>query len=358
MGWEVDFLGTQAALRRAVANLLGGLEDDISLMTCTSTGLQAVTQGFPWEPGDEVVIPLGEFPSNRLPWLSLAKRGVTCREVSLWEGQGDGSGFRSPLPPADKDPEGRLIEALGPRTKILAASWVRFQDGLKLDLRRLGEACGQRGVFFVVDGIQGAGTCAVDLEGVSAFASGGHKGLLGPYGQGFLWTDRDFRQCLSPIGTWLSRPTVLSQGGTQMAVDDLWVRDGRRLEAGSPSILGCKALHDSLRTLLGPGIARIEHHVHRLQGRLLQLLRGSGVWDDEVGRLQSLLDAGRLGSILSFYFPESKLTGSSPVERLVAQGEVLGITASLREGYLRIAFHGWHSEEDVDRVACWMHSLR
>ena len=40
--------------------------------------------------------------------------------------------------------------------------------------------------------------------GGSAFATGGHKGLLGPVGQGFLWTDPTFRHLLSPSGTWLS----------------------------------------------------------------------------------------------------------------------------------------------------------
>jgi hypothetical protein len=31
-----------------------------------------------------------------------------------------------------------------------------------------------------------------------------------------------------------------------------------------------------------------------------------------------------------------------------------GIFASVREGYLRVAFHGFHTEGDVDRVATWL----
>ena len=87
---------------------------------------------------------------------------------------------------------------------MLVVSWVRFQDGLKLDLAKLGAACRRRGIHFVVDGIQGAGTAIPSLYGVSAVATGGHKGLLGPVGQGFLWTDPLFRKLLAPTGSWLS----------------------------------------------------------------------------------------------------------------------------------------------------------
>ncbi len=83
MRWEEDFLEVQRGLRRAAATLLAADTADISLMTCTSSGLEAVAFGYPWNVGDEILIPAGEFPSNRLPWLALAQRGVQCREVDL-----------------------------------------------------------------------------------------------------------------------------------------------------------------------------------------------------------------------------------------------------------------------------------
>jgi selenocysteine lyase/cysteine desulfurase len=349
--WEEDFQGLPAALRAEAAALLGGQAEDISLSPSTSTGLVAVAQGFPWRPGDEVVVPLGEFPSNAWPWLALQARGVAFREVPLWEGHRAGPEAWASLPPtADADPEARLLEALGPRTRILALSWVRFQDGLKLDLGRLGRACRERGVHLVVDGIQAAGTVPVDLEGLAAFATSGHKGLLAPQGLGFLWTDGAFRQALAPSGTWLSVEEATDFSRPSTDFHRAWLPDGRALEPGGPNLLQASAFLESLRLLNGAGIPTIAAHAAALQARLLDGLAASP-WAGDAARLRALLEAGRLGSFLAFHHGDRGLEG---LNALLRTGFRQGVFASVREGYLRVAFHGFHTEADADRVAAWL----
>ena len=349
--WEEDFQGLPAAVRAEAATLLGGRSEDISLTPSTSSGLVALAQGFPWRPGDEVLAPLGEFPSNAWPWLALKTRGVSFREVPLWEGHLAGAEAWSSRPPtAAADPEARLIAALGPRTRFLALSWVRFQDGLKLDLQRLGAACRARGIHLVVDGIQAAGTVPVDLTDLSAFATSGHKGLLAPQGMGFLWTDESFRQSLSPSGTWLSveQATDFSRPSTDF--QRAWLPDGRVLEPGGPDLLHASALLESLRLLRETGVPAIAAHIADLQRRLLGALEG-GPWGTEVERLRGLMEAGRLGSFLAFHHGGG---GPGRLDHLLKAGFRQGIFASVREGYLRVAFHGFHTEADADRVAAWL----
>jgi cysteine desulfurase / selenocysteine lyase len=351
MRWEEDFQGIPAALRAEAATLLGGRAEDVSLTPTTSSGLVTVAQGFPWESGDEVLAPLGEFPSNAWPWLALRSRGVAFREVPLWEGHQAGTGaWVSEPPTVESDPEARLIAAIGLRTKVLALSWVRFQDGLKLDLQRLGAACRDRGVHLVVDGIQGIGTIPLDLEGLSAFATGGYKGLLAPEGLGFLWTEPSFRQALSPSGSWLSvvDATEFSRPSTDLERE--WLTDGRALEPGGPNLVMGAALLESLRLINETHVPTIAAHVARLQIRLLDALVDSP-WRADVGRLHALLGGGRLGSILAFHHGGR---GPGSLNRLLKAGYRQGVFASVREGYLRVAFHGFHTEADVDRVAEWL----
>ena len=351
MRWEEDFLGIPEALRAEAATLLGGRAEDVSLTPTTSSGLVTVAQGYPWAAGDEVLAPLGEFPSNAWPWLALRQRGVTFREVPLWEGHRAGAEAWTSLPPTtEADPEARLIAAIGPRTRILALSWVRFQDGLQLDLQRLGVACRERGVHLVVDGIQGAGTVPLNLEGLSAFATGGYKGLLAPEGLGFLWTEASFRQSLSPSGSWLSvvDATDFSRPSTDLHRD--WLPDGRALEPGGPNLLHASALLESLRLINETGVPAIAAHIASLQHRLLEALEGSSR-QAEVERLRGLLNAGKLGSFLSFHHGGG---GADQLQDLLRAGQRRGIYASVREGYLRVAFHGFHSEADADRVALWL----
>ncbi len=351
MRLEEDFLGLPAAVRAEAAALIGGRADDISLTPTTSSALVTVAQGFPWSPGDEVLAPLGEFPSNAWPWLALGPRGVTFREVPLWEGHRAGAEAWTSLPPTvEADPEARLIAAIGPRTRILTLSWVRFQDGLKLDLRRLGAACRERGVHLVVDGIQGAGAVPLALAGLSAFATGGYKGLLAPEGLGFLWAEERFRQSLSPSGSWLSVEDATDFSRPSTDFHRAWLADGRSLEAGGPNLLHASALLESLRLLNEAGVPAIAAHVARLQVRLLDALEDSP-WRTEYARLKVLLKADRLGPFLALHHGGD---GPTRLQSLLQSGARRGVFASVREGYLRIAFHGFHTEADVDRVAAWL----
>lgn len=350
--WTEDFQGIPEATKTEAAKLIDVDPEDISLTATTSSGLQVIAQGFPWKMGDEVLAPLGEFPSNVWPWKALAPRGVSFREVPLWEGHKSGvEAWNSTPPPQGADAETRLLDAITDRTKVLALSWVRFQDGLKLDLPWLGSACRERGVHLVVDGIQGVGTHRPDLSGVSAFASGGHKGLLAPQGLGFLWTDAKFRALLAPLGTWLSVEdgTNFTRPSTDFHRD--WLSDGRRLEPGSPSLLGCVALNASIACLNSAEAGAIEAHVQTLQEALLSALGKDPTWAGEATRLQNLLDEDRLGPVLSFHHQGR---GPEFLNDLLQEGFHRGIFASVREGYLRIALHGWHAQADIARLVAWL----
>lgn len=352
LGFKEDFLGLPTAVRREGAKLLGAEAEDLSLVATTSEGLLRVAMGFPWQPGDEVLAPLGEFPSNAWPWKAQAGRGVAFREGPLWEGHRAGAEAWASAPPtAEADPEARLLEALGPATKVLTVSWVRFQDGLKLDLARLAAGCAQRGVALVVDAIQGAGTAPLPpLEGLAALATGGHKGLLAPQGLGLLWTDPAFRLRLVPGGSWLSVEGASDFARPSTDFDRDWLASGERLEAGVPNLVGCAALAESLRMLNATGAEAIAAHIQKLQRRLLARLEGSP-WGGEAARLLALLEAGRLGAILGFHH---RGLGPEGLQTLLHKGMRQGLFASVREGYLRVAFHGFHTEAEVDRLVAWM----
>lgn len=354
--WEEDFLHLPNATRDQAAYLLGARREDVALTPTTSTGLVSIAQGFPWSTGDEVISPLGEFPSNAWPWLALAHRGVTWREVPLWEGHRAGQdAWESTPPPANVDPEARLLEALGPQTRMLALSWVRFQDGLCLDLERLARGCRENEVALVVDGIQGAGTLPVPLAGVDAFVAGGHKGLLAPQGLGLLWTSEEFRIHLAPTGTWLAVEDGTDFARPSTDFERGWLDDGRCFDQGVPNLIACAALHESLRLLAETGVETIAQHVTHLRRRLLTGLAEIYHWWDETHRLTALETGGRLGPIVALHHGRGQgQEGQQALEELLQEGLRRGIHASVREGYLRLAFHGWHGEEDVDRVLEWL----
>ena len=338
--WREDFLAIPGETRELGAAVLGVEASDLSLTATTSSGLVQVAQGYPWQDGDEVVVPRGEFPTNVWPWKALGSRGVGCREVALWDGHraGDDAWTTAPptaLSPGSPDPETRLLEALGPRSRVLSVSWVRFQDGLVLDLPRL-----------VRDGGD-----VPELSGAAAFVTGGHKGLLAPQGLGFLWTAPLFREKIAPTGSWLSVEEATDFSRPSTDFDRAWRDDGERLEQGVPNLVGCVLLRESLRILAEAGTARIAAHVAALRRELLAGLAGISSWADEAERLSGLDAAGRLGSIVALHHGGR---GPDELEKILRRGFAQGVYASVREGYLRIALHGWHGGRDLDRLLTWL----
>jgi cysteine desulfurase / selenocysteine lyase len=345
--WNEDVLGIPQALREEMAKVLAANAADIALTTNTSSGIQTICQGLTWKAGDEVVAPLGEHPSNAWPWKALAPKGISFLEIPLWDGHKSGKeAWESTPPTAKADPENKLMRFIRSGARVVAVSWVRFQDGLKFDLTKLGKVCRDHDVCLMVDGTQGVGTMVPDLSGVNAFSASAHKGLLSPQGIGCLWTRPDFRKELFPTGTWLA-----VEEGVETDFSRQWVPDARRLEPGCPNLMASTGMLEALRVIQVPGVPAITEHIRKMQHLLLSALETKGLWLDEVQRLRELLDVDRLGSILAFHHGGR---GPAAMQELLERGHRQGIYASVREGYLRIAFHGWHEESDIARIVEWL----
>ena len=173
-------------LRETVAGMIGAQKGEICMVPNTTTGINLVAEGWPWQKGDNVILPEGEFPSNLFPWLNQQSRGVEVRIVPRRRGQGGrGQGGRG------QEREGEvciddLLEQVDDSTRMIAVSWVGYASGYRIDLDSLVHQAHQRGVLVFLDAIQGLGMFPLDLKKtpVDFLAADGHKWLLGPEGAG------------------------------------------------------------------------------------------------------------------------------------------------------------------------------
>lgn len=274
-----QWLQVERRLRERLMRLLNTTSTaDIALVKNTSEALSFVAFGLDWRAGDQVVISTEEFPSNRIVWEALQPRGVEVVQASL----------------AGPDPEGALLAACGPRTRLLAISAVQYASGLRLDLERLGDACRQRGILLCVDAIQQLGALPFDAQACNcAFAmADGHKWMLGPEGLGVFYCRSDLREqlALHEYG-W----HMLEHAGDYDRSDWQPARSARRFECGSPNMLGAIALEASLALLEEVGMAQVALQIGE---RMLQLQEGllklPGI------HLHSPLNPARRAGILTF----------------------------------------------------------
>ena len=167
--------------RRKIASLFGIRQPERLVFTQNTTealnmGLKGVLQS-----GDNVITTTMEHNSVLRPLKALEKRGVSQSVI-----RADREGFIK---------ASEIEKAIRKDTKLTAITAASNVTGTRMPLEEIGELARRRGIMFLVDGAQGAGSMAIDVEKmhIDMLAFPGHKGLLGPQGTGALYVSPEIR---------------------------------------------------------------------------------------------------------------------------------------------------------------------
>ncbi|MBK1699459.1 aminotransferase class V-fold PLP-dependent enzyme [Thiococcus pfennigii] len=316
------WLATERRLRERLARLIGAAPHDIALVKSTSEALSIIAHGLRWQPGENVVGILQEFPSNRIVWESLAPRGVGLRQLDLARSEA---------------PEDDLLALCDAHTRLVAVSSVQYARGRRLDLERLGAGCRLRGIHLCVDAIQSLGALPFDLGRCTAdfVVADGHKWLLGPEGVALLYVAPALREALDlhQFG-W----HMVAERGDFERPDWRAAPDATRFECGSPNMLGIHALEASLSLLEEIGIERVADAIGERTARLIALVDRHGF------ELLSPRAAARRAGIVTFRVPGA----DQPALYEALMGH--GVLCAARGGGVRFSPHFYTREETLVRA--------
>jgi selenocysteine lyase/cysteine desulfurase len=322
---EMEF-GTLDIGRKRIAELIGASESEIAMATNTSFGLNLAAFALPLKSGDVVLSPDLEFPANVYPWMALAaRRGVEYRRLRC-DGQ-----------PLDAERLSRELE--DERVRAVTVSWVQFASGARADLAALGKVCRDRGVFFVVDGIQGLGPLTLDLRTthVDILACGAQKWLLSPWGSGFVYVRRELIPQLEPHDvSWLA--VKGSDDFTRLTNYDLtWRDDARKFEFITLPYQEFAAMNATLGLIQELGAANIAAHSQSLADRIV-------AWACSRGdvRLVTPSKPGQYGSVVSVRPPDAAAASARLREA--------GVVHSFREGGIRLSPYFYNTVEEIEKT--------
>jgi len=310
------------AVRRLAGQLLSADPLDVAFIKNTSEGIDIVAEGFPWQPGDNVITAAEEYPANIYPWMNLAGRGVELRTVAS-------RGNRIALDD--------IRAAMDSRTRIVSLSFVEYASGFRNDLCAIGGLCRERGVHFLVDAIQGLGVLPLDVGKmpIDFLAADGHKWLLGPEGAGIFYIRRELVDLLHPVAVgWNS--VVASRDFSR--IDFRLKPHAGRWESGSLNVAGITALGASLELLLGIGIATVGERILEVTDYLCERAPTAGV------EVFSSRQAEDKSGIVSLIAPGAN------VRQLVRRCRDAGIVINHRAGRIRVSPHCYNSMEEIDRL--------
>jgi selenocysteine lyase/cysteine desulfurase len=321
----------EADVLRAAGAYLRARPSDIALTDSTTMGLGLLYNGLELRSGDEVLTTTHDFfATHEALRLKAARTGASVRRVTL---------YRNAARATQDEIVSSLVGAVGPRTRVIALTWVHSSTGVKLPLARIARALGQRraGILLCVDGVHGLGveSASVGSLGCDFLVSGCHKWLFGPRGTGFVWgrtTRWDSISATIPSFSGTATPGAEMTPGGFHSFEHRW------------------ALAEAFRFHMRIGKRRVEQRIHSLNRRLKAGLASMS----HVTLVTPRSDAISAGLVC---FAVDRLSPDAVVEAL-RRRRIIATVTPYNPPYARLAPGLLNTPADVDRALRAIRALR
>jgi selenocysteine lyase/cysteine desulfurase len=307
--------------RAKVARFLGVGPQEVAFTKNTSESMNIAANALPLRAGDKVLMIQGDHPNNAYAFLNLRKKGVLVDFIPMT----DVINAESFRPHVDH------------KTRAISMSQVTFHAGHRFDVTGVGRLCAERGLYFVVDVMQGIGVIPTDAKamGAALIGSGTHKGLLVPQGLGLLY----WNAALTEL-----EPAYLATISLAEPPADFIARAGNmalaptagRFELGNFNLPAIHALGASVDLIDEIGIENIQNHCFDLGDYLIEQL-------DE-------LDIGLVGPREREHRAPHIYVIALPADHWLEYFTQTGIRISPERDGIRVSFGMFNVTADVDRL--------
>ncbi len=324
--FPVKFYGRNGAeawaekTRTIAARFLGCDISEIVITSSTTSGMNAVAQGLRLKEGDHILTTNHEHGGGLLGWKYFEKYyGAVVDVIQIPNDERDADAILK-----------RFKEKIGLKTKLISVSHVFSSTGLRTPVAEISALAHANGALCIVDGAQAAGAIAVDVKklGCDAYATSGHKWLMGPKGTGLLYISKAAQDRIRPVQFEESYATYNDGNGV----------------VNLACILG---LAKAIEYLESTGIDTVEKHNLALRERLREKLTGI----DKLNLISP--PAGPLASpMLTGILPES-IKRAAFVKMLLDKHNLSIRPTHPEFGFngIRFCAHIFNTEKDVDLAA-------
>lgn len=310
---------TLEACREISARMIGMATEEVSFCSCSSEAYNLLASALDLKPDDEVVITDLDFPAGATPWLNAA----APPKVQLWKAK-NGALLAE-----------NLESLLNKRTRLVQVSLVSFFNGHRLNWVPFIQTVRVHApnALVSVDITQALGRIDLDCKDADCLISSTHKWTLGIHGGCVVGIpQKRASEVTTNAGGWFHLQNAFEPDRFDRAVSK---NGAASFSVGMPNFVALYALNASLRYLDQVGIVNIAAHadplVHHMEAGMLEL----GL------ALMAPQREGCVSGILAFLHEDT--------ESIHAAMEAAEVHIMHHAGRLRMALHGYNTEEDVGK---------
>lgn len=308
--------GAAESVRGQAAAFLGCSADELLITRSTSEAMNTVAQSMRLTAGDRVLSTDQEHEGGTNCWEYLAdRRGIVLDTVAITPDMDDRAIVAS------------FAAGIRKETKVISVSHVLWTTGRKMPVAEIASLSRDKGLLCVVDGAQAIGGMPVDVKaiGCHAYATTGHKWLLGPKGVGLLYISADCGDAVKPV-QWVGGKRYV---GPSVGVGPLVL------------VIGLGA---AMEAAIARGLADIERHNLALRNRAY-----AGLAQIKKVRLMSAESGPSVSALVSCELP-SAIDVRQLMQTLTAKYSVQVKSFARPFNGIRLSPHVFNTPDDVDRA--------
>ena len=327
-----DFFSIASDLRMEFAKLIGAHDADrVAIIPSASYGIANAATNIRLDRGEHVLVAAEQFPSNYFPWQTLcAATGAEIKFVApekTFNGRG-------------RIWNERFLEAINPKTKVVAVAHAHWTDGTVFDLHALRKRTREVGALLVVDGTQSVGALPFDVQSIQpdALVCAAYKWLLGPYSIGLAYYGEYFDEGKPIEENWTNRLDS-EKFSSLVEYEHRYQPAARRFSVGEQSnfILAPMALK-AIEQINRWGVDNIQEYCRSITEPAITAMREKGFLIEELPYRASHLFGIR---------HERQVDPEQLMQKLQARK----IYVSVRGNSIRVSPNVYNDPEDLNRLA-------
>jgi kynureninase len=313
-----------------VAPLIGAPAGTVAMVPTVSQAQAMIVSALPYTADrNEIVMTALDFPSVRYVTDALAPR----------------LGARVTVVPTDDQlsiDTQRVVDAISPRTTLVAISHVLFKSAYIMDVAPIIAKAHAVGARVLLDAYHAVGVIPVDVRamGVDFYMGGVLKWLCGGPGGCFLWVSPEQSSALRPTLTgWQAHQRPFAFEPSLVPAEGAWKWLG-----GTPTVPALYAAMDGPTIIGEAGLPAIRAKSQRQTARLIDLADARGF------SVHAPRDPARRGGTVAFDVPHGPAVAQALLSR--------DIVIDYRPGAgIRVAPHFYTTDEELDAAVATLDEI-
>ncbi|MEO6252841.1 MAG: aminotransferase class V-fold PLP-dependent enzyme [Ferruginibacter sp.] len=316
-----DFPGIAAAVKKELAGFLEVSDEEIIITRNATEALNIAIQGYPFKPGDEVLL-------NQLDYFSM----IEAFRMLENRGQIKVNAFEMPLHPANDDEIVELYKrSITERTKVILLTHVSNITGLIVPVAKIASMARQKGIDTITDSAHALGQVKFSLPQLGSDFVGLnlHKWMGNPVGAGVLYIKKARIKEMNPLF-----------GDVATSISSI----NKLAHFGTTPFAVVMTIPDSLAFQKMLGIERVSARLHYLKS----------IWVNELKKhphveVVTPVDAGLSCAIASFRIHNK--TAAEVADHLFKQYNIFTVARVLgKQGCVRVTPAVYNSADDVKKL--------